>query len=230
MPASSSAATSRLGAGRVFAAAPSVDARTLTPWMMVLGMVVQKSDTPAGVAQRLGEQFADARFPPNSAHTNLPRMAENGYVRLVKEGPSPSLDLYEATRKGREHFRRWMRRSVGLPPTIRNVLQGKLEFADIEDLPELLLTVRAEEAAYTSVSHIARARLLDEQDVRRRTRGRPVDPRVRMRSIQSEYEANLWITMSQCLEELGDELEKFLDELAASGGAAGTSSAAQTSA
>lgn len=43
----------------------------LTPRMMVLGLVIQREDTVAGVARRLADQFASARFPRSSEHKNL---------------------------------------------------------------------------------------------------------------------------------------------------------------
>jgi hypothetical protein len=181
--------------------------------MMVLGLVIQKPDTPAGVALRLAEQFPTAHFPTNSAHTNLPSMKDKGFVRLIKEGPTPSLHCYEVTRQGCDHFRSWIRNSVRLPPTIRDALQGKLEFVELEDLPALLRTVRVEEAAYIAASSAARARVLEEQGARRRARGRPVDPRVKLRSIQSQYEADLWFMMSQGVGRLCEELEGLVDEV-----------------
>jgi DNA-binding PadR family transcriptional regulator len=180
--------------------------------MMVLGLVIQQPDTVAGVALRLAEQFPAAHFPSNSAHTNLPSMKEKGYVRLIEEGRTASLNRYEATRKGRERFRRWIR-SVGLPPTMRNALQGKLEFVELEDLPALLQAVRVEEAAYTAASHAARARVLEEQAARRLARGRPGNPQVKLRSIQSQYEADLWVMMSQGIGRLCEDLEGLVDEV-----------------
>jgi len=187
--------------------------RDLTPRMMVLGLVIQQHDTVAGVDRRLADQFASARFTRGSAHKNLPSLAEKGYVRLIKKGPpeEPTLDCFEATDKGIELFRGWLRRTE-LPPAIRDTLQCKLEFLQREDLAMLIQIVHDEEQAYTAACDIARSRVLGEQRSRR-ARERPLDWRVRLRSIQSKDEANLWSLMSQRLERLGDELETLLDEV-----------------
>ena len=180
---------------------------------MVLGLVIQRRDTVAGVARRLVDQFASARFPKASAYKNLPSLAEKGYVRVIEKGPSdePTRDRYEATPEGIEHFRKWLR-STELPPIVRDAMQCKLEFLEREDLAALIRLVREEEKAYTAACDIARARVLREQRSRR-TQGEPVDWRVRLRGIQNKDEATLWGLMSKRLERLDNELEKLLDDI-----------------
>jgi DNA-binding PadR family transcriptional regulator len=190
----------------------------VTPRMMVLGLVIQQPDTVAGVGRRLAEQFASARFSRGSAHKNLPSLAEEGYVRLVSRGAEPPLDRYEATPEGISHLRGWLRRPQ-LPPVMRDALQGKLEFAALEDLAALVRVVREEEHAYTAACHVAHGRLLSEQRSRRRARpDEPVDWRVRLRGIQSKDEATLWTLMSQRLERLRGELEELSGEVSSGEG------------
>lgn len=183
--------------------------------MMVLGLVIQQPDTIAGVARRLIDHFEVARFPGGSAYDNMPRLASSGYLRLVAKGPpgESTLDRYEATPMGVEHFRDWMR-NTELPPTIRDALQCKLEFVEREDVAELLQLVREQEEVYTAAFDAARARVLREQRTRR-AKNQPVDARARLQIIQHKDEARLWGAMSKRLERLGDELEELLDDLAA---------------
>jgi DNA-binding PadR family transcriptional regulator len=185
-----------------------------TPRMMVLGLVIQQPDTAAGVARRLAEQFSSARFPRSSAHKNLPNLAHRGYLRLVEKGAEPSLDRYEATQEGIEHLRGWLRGST-LPPTLRDALQGKLEFLGLEDLVALVQTVREEEKAYSYACDIAHARVLQEQRSRRRSGATKMDWHIRLRGIQSKDEATLWSMMSQRLERLLGELQELLEEVSA---------------
>jgi DNA-binding PadR family transcriptional regulator len=182
--------------------------------MMVLGLVIQQSDTVAGVARRLTDQFTVARFPGGSAYDNLPSLAKKGYVRLIAKGPAgeSTRDRYEATTEGVEHFRAWLR-STELPPMIRDALQCKLEFAEREDVAALLRLVREQEEVYTAAYDIARARVLREQRSRR-AKNKPVDTRSRLKTIQHKDVANLWGLMSKRLERLGDELEELLKDLA----------------
>jgi DNA-binding PadR family transcriptional regulator len=186
----------------------------LTPRMMVLGLVVQQPDSVAGVARRLADQFASARFPKTSAHTNLPSLAEKGYVRLVATGKTPSLNRYEATSKGAAHLHQWLLHSAR-PPTIRDAVQCKLELIEREDLAALVEIMREEEDAYTSAHDIAHSRMLREQRSRL-ARGGQVDWHTRLRGIQTEDEATLWGLMSQRLEHLREELEELFDEISPS--------------
>ena len=183
----------------------------LTPRMMVLGLVVQEPDSVAGVARRLADQFASARFPKTSAHNNLPSLAAKGYVRLLETGERSSLDRYEATAEGVGLFREWLRHTE-LPPAIRDALQCKLEFLEREDLAALIQLVGEEEQAYTAAFDIAHTRVRREQRSRL-ARGRPVDWRVRLRGVQNKDEAKLWGLMSKRLEHLREDLEELLGEI-----------------
>ncbi len=181
--------------------------------MMVLGLVIQQQDTVTGVARRLTEQFASARFPKTAAHGNLPRLARKGLVRLIEKEPGGEETCYEATPEGIDFFRDWLRRTE-LPPIVRDALQCKLELLEREDLAALIELVREEEAAYTAACDIARARVLREQAARR-ANGEPTDWYVRLRGIQNKDEATLWGLMSQRLERLSNELEKLLEDITA---------------
>lgn len=183
----------------------------LTPRMMVLGLVVQQPDSVAGVARRLTDQFASARFPKTSAHNNLPSLAAKGYVRLLETGERSSLDRYEATAEGVGLFREWLHHTE-LPPAIRDALQCKLEFLEREDLAALIQLVGEEEQAYTAAFDIAHTRVRREQRSRL-ARGRPVDWRVRLRGVQNKDQAMLWSLMSKRLEHLREDLEELLGEI-----------------
>lgn len=139
------------------------------PRMMVLGLVIQRPDTMASVARRLADQFASASFPKTSAYGNLRRLAKEGYVRVIAQGPpgKPTLNRYEATPEGIDHFRQWLR-CTELPPIVRDATQYKLELlGGHEELAALIRLVREEADAYTVACDRARARVLREQRSRR---------------------------------------------------------------
>lgn len=193
---------------------PAFNVGDPTPQMMVLGLVIQRDDTVAGVARRLADRFASARFPKTAAHANLPRLAKKGLVRLIEKGPDG--DCYEATPEGIEFFRDWLR-STELPPIVRDALQCKLELLERDDLAALIDLVREEGEVYVAACDIARARVLREQRARR-AHGEPMDWHVRLRGIQNKDEATLWGLMCKRLERLGDELEKLLADISLGGG------------
>lgn len=185
----------------------------VSPQMIVLGLVVQRADTVAGINRRLVDQFATARFAKGAAHGNLPSLAEKGYVRLVQPGPpgEPTRDRYEATASGRELFASWLHGSA-LPVMVRDVMQCKLELMEPDDLPALLRTIRELEESFTAMCDVARVRVLRQQRLRRARDG-AADWRERLGGIQAKDEANLWGLMAQRLERLGEDLEELLDEV-----------------
>jgi DNA-binding PadR family transcriptional regulator len=196
--------------------------------MMVLGLVVQQPDSVAGVARRLADQFASARFPKTSAHTNLPSLAAKGYVRMLEPGKKPSLSRYEATPEGIAHLHQWLLSSVR-PPMIRDAVQCKLELLEREDLAALIGVIRGEEEACRQACNNAHGRVVGEQSSRR-ARGVRADWRVRLRAIQSKDEAALWGMMSQRLEHLREALEELEQETAAADAARGAADAVRAGA
>jgi DNA-binding PadR family transcriptional regulator len=110
--------------------------------MAVLGLVVQRPDTIAGVAFRLSETFPRAYWSPGAAHSNMPNLAKQGLLRVMQKGQEPTLDRYEATAKGIAEFSEWMVRSISLPPALRDGLQARLEFIELGEPVALLGMVR----------------------------------------------------------------------------------------
>lgn len=189
-----------------------------TPQMMVLGLMIQRPDSIAGIARRLADSFPAARFGKSTAHKNVPSLADKGYLCMIERGPpgEPTQDRYEATPAGGVHFRGWLR-GVELPPVVVDGFQCKLEFFERQDLTALIRAVRAEEEGYTLAYDIARRRVLREQRSKR-ARGGAVTVAARRQSILNKDEANLMGLMSKRLERLGDELEALLEEIRTSGG------------
>jgi DNA-binding PadR family transcriptional regulator len=185
--------------------------------MMVLGVVVRQSDTVTEIGRRLKEEFRIAGFAKGAAHNNLPSLASEGYVRLVRPGPpgEPTQDFYEATQAGREHFLEWLR-TTSASVLVRDILQCKLTLAEErDDLDPLLQFVRSLEGVFTDMCDIAHVRALREQRSRRAQADKPQDWRKRLRSIQTKDETYLWHVMAQRLSRLGDDLEQLLADIAA---------------
>jgi DNA-binding PadR family transcriptional regulator len=178
--------------------------------MMVLGLVVRQPDTVAGIGRRLHDQFRAAGFARSTAYSSLPSLAADGYALLARPGPpkEPTLDFYEATPAGREHFLQWMR-CTDVPVLVRDIFQCKLELAEPEDVPAILEFVRALEDSFLDMSDAARLRLRREQRSRSSHPDQASEWRRRMRSLQIRDEAVLWALMAQRLERLVEELEQM---------------------
>lgn len=181
--------------------------------MAVLGLIVQQPDTIAGVALRLTETFPRARWSPGAAHGNMPNLAKQGLLCVVREGPEPTLDCYEATPKGVAEFRRWKGRSSSLPPVLRDGLQARLEFAEqLEELSALVETVREAERDCRSEYAAAHGRWKAFTNL-----GPPSGPagaeqffKSELKGIQLMDEAMLWGAQAKRLGRLSGQLEGLL--------------------
>lgn len=184
--------------------------------MAILGLLVQQPDTTAGVGVRLAELFPRAHWARNTVHNNMPSLIEQGLVRLVDKGSEASLDRYEATSAGAGRFRAWLHRSTVLSPTVRDALQGRLAFAERDELVSLIEMVRQSEDAHRMEFAAAQGRVKTVIRSMRRSHG-GVDWRLKLQFIQSGDEATLLGMMYKRLQRLGDELETLLEECSAAG-------------
>jgi DNA-binding PadR family transcriptional regulator len=192
----------------------------LSSSMAVLGLVVRRPDTIAGVALRLSETFPRARWSPGAAHSNMPSLARQGLLRVVREGPEPTLDHYEATPEGLAEFRRWKRRSSSLPPVSRDGLQARMEFVEqLEELSALVEMVREAERDCRSEYAAAHGRW------KAYTNLGPSAPTGAehlleggLRRIQLMDEVMLWGAQAKRLGRLSGQLEGLLNQAAGSSG------------
>ncbi len=143
----------------------------MTPQLMVLGIVAERSGTVSDVQRRLSDLFSSADFPKNSAHGGLPELADKGHVRLVKKGADGlGDDFYEITKGGIEYLREWVRSSPP-HPAMREPIHAKVEFATLDELAEVIIMVRADARACQLASDEAHERMLSEQRSRVVARG-----------------------------------------------------------
>lgn len=194
--------------------------------MAVLCLVVEQTDTVAGVGVRLARQFPDAWWSRSAVHNNIPSLAKQGLVCLAKKGPpgKASLDTYRATSEGVAQVRRWVRESAVVPPVLRDSLQGKLEFSDEEeDVLGLIETVREEEDACTrkyADAHTSDMRARQAR-LRRRSRGRQASLKDMMGDVKLADEAAVWGLMVNRLKLLRENLEDVLEQLEGPGSVPG---------
>lgn len=134
----------------------------MTPQLMVLGLVAEEPGSVADIQRRLDDLFPASGVHKNSAHTNLPELAEKGHVRLVREGPTKSKNEYAPAEEGLRFLRNWV--ASRLPePAQRDNVHGKLQFAEHEDLPAIIRMLAAEEEACQAIADKARAAMLGFQ-------------------------------------------------------------------
>jgi DNA-binding PadR family transcriptional regulator len=176
--------------------------------MAILGLVIQRPDTINGVKVRLAERFPTTRWSPSAPYGAMGSLAEHDYVRVAVGGAARSLDLYEATPKGIDWFRKWFDDPVEEPPALRDALRGKLEYvADEKDLQVVIEAIREQEEACFEMSHAANARL-----DRARRRGelgsvKSGDWRGRLLYGVMTYDVKLWSDRGTLLKRLRETLE-----------------------
>jgi len=142
----------------------------MTPQLMVLGIVAERAGTVSDIQRRLSDLFCSSDCSPGTAHGSLPTLAEKGHVRLVQKGVEPPGDLYEITKAGIQHLREWV---LNAPPrpAIRDAIHGRVEFATLAELEELIFIIRTEVRACQAASDEAHERMLAEQRNRIAARG-----------------------------------------------------------
>jgi DNA-binding PadR family transcriptional regulator len=211
----------------------------------VLGLVIERPDTAAGLGQRLVERFRSARFTRSTAHNALSRLARQGLVRAVAqlpkdargsedapgpgenpgeepggEGPQapagPAVERhYEATPLGVEHFRAWLHASRTAAPALREEWQAKIEFCGPEDVPLLIDALRAEERACAHMFAAIQGRLTEAELLA------PEHPGTAQRWSELVHdavlrdEAAMWGMRFKRLERLRARLEEMRDTAAA---------------
>jgi DNA-binding PadR family transcriptional regulator len=178
---------------------------------LVLGFVIRDPDTRQSILFRFNERFASHGFRKSAGYNSLKELVEKGDLELI-EG------VYEATPQGKKEFREWLL-GPGSAPGIRASILGKLEFIAPEDLEIAVGILKDEEAAHKASCNDVTSRVQDEQRKRLRQQGRGVAQEEtfdqRIRAIQSKHEANLWKADLENIEDLREELETLLEDLAA---------------
>jgi len=128
----------------------------------VLGLVIEQPDHGFSLERRLQERFAAARFAYSTAYSALRRLKKDGLVRVAETDPSAGDEVtYEATQKGVEHFRNWVRASTSAPVS-REELHVKIALCEPRDLPRLIAAVHNEEIACIAELDRIRERMVAE--------------------------------------------------------------------
>ena len=138
----------------------------------MLGLVIEQPDHGFSLERRLQERFAAARFAYSTAYSALRRLQKDGLVRVVQTEDAAGEEVaYEATQKGVEHFRAWVRAPTDAPVS-REELHAKIALCEPRDLPRLIDAVHTEElaciaAAVGLASNLAAVRALASDGIQR---------------------------------------------------------------
>lgn len=183
----------------------------MTPQIAVMSLVSQQPDSVSGISRRLRQKFPAAQFPESTAHNNVRKLLEGGYLRLVEKGSRSSLDLYEATEEGDELARRWRLRAV-IPPKTRDTMQGRLAFTEgTAEVRTQIAVVREEESAFRLQYDEAYTRAHSQKVFRDTLPG--IDVRAELDAMRLKDEYELLMVMARRCMKLREELELLLARL-----------------
>lgn len=130
---------------------------------VVLGLVIEQPDHGFSLEQRLKKRFTAARFAYSTAYSALRPLKKDGLVRVVEGNSVPARRvIYEATPKGVEHMRNWVRAPASAT-VWREELHAKIALCEPRDLPRLIDIVYAEELACGAELERIRERMVAEQ-------------------------------------------------------------------
>jgi DNA-binding PadR family transcriptional regulator len=181
---------------------------SLSASIAVLGLLVERSDTVAGVRFRLDEEHPGACWQSNVVHNTVPRLVDEGLVRITVRGSSRALDQCEATSEGRERIDRWKREPSVAPPE-RDELRAKLKYVeDGDDLAATIRDIRRQEDECVArhkgaVTRYVEARAVRQLDARAGT----MDRRVMVRRALMTDEIRRWQGRLKDLQRLRRDLE-----------------------
>lgn len=176
----------------------------MTPKMMVLGVACEEPGTVGEIQSRLTDLFVSADFPKNAAHTSLPVLAKEGYLRLVDDGTD---SRYEGTPAGVRHLREWVSNRPPIP-ALRESVQARVEFATLDELADVIIAAWAEAKASQLISDDAHSRMLLVR--RRRLRSRP---KSRAEALDAELSAAHLADVKLMWEDVANRRRKLASRL-----------------
>jgi hypothetical protein len=197
--------------------------------MAVLGLVIERPNaTVKEIGQQVRKRFTRACFAGSTAHSALPRLAEQKDERLpcverTHKAPgrghsTRSLDRYRATPHGLRVFRAWMYdlqddgATIG-NPSLREAMMGRIELAQIKDLPRMIQMARIEAKASTDLYADATVKLRELLD----ERAAPLDFERKIREVLLYVDPAHWSARAARYREIRHRLEDIKEEAEAAG-------------
>jgi DNA-binding PadR family transcriptional regulator len=189
----------------------------VTAPVLCLGLLRQKPDTVQGLERGLKRRFASAaNYTRGSANKSISGLVREGHIELVERGDKPTLDRYRITAAGEAYFLAWLRQTE-LPPTVRDVLQCKLEFFELNEMPGRIEGIEEMAIAFDAVADIAHEDLQSKKRLlrERQKRGQRPDWKLALSIVKTKDAANLGHKMRDRLNEAVEELKDIYETFGA---------------
>lgn len=176
--------------------------------LAVLGLLIRRADTVAGVRLRFDEEHRYGHWPRNIVHSSIASLTDRGHICVTSMGPSRSLDLYAATPNGVAHFRNWLQASSATLPGLRDELRAKIRYIDDEAaLRATLRDICERETACKREGEAARMRYATAKRLGHVEPMGEWDLETAVRRVAIIDEIRLWYRRAEELQHLRRELE-----------------------
>jgi DNA-binding PadR family transcriptional regulator len=127
--------------------------------MVALRLLIEEPDSRSGLAARVKDEFASARWSPSAVHNACNRLVAHGWVRPMDRDVGREVVRLEATRGGREHYEQW-RRCEARGRLRDNVSAGIRLCRNAAEVHDLVVWLRAQEDICDDDQAEAKERLL----------------------------------------------------------------------
>ena len=180
--------------------------------LLTLGLLYQEEDTIQGLDKRMNRRFKAANFSRGSANKSIDSLGKDGLIELVERGDKRTLNRYRITPAGAAHFIEWLRQTE-LPPMVRDVLQCKLEFFELEEMPGVIQAIEEQAFAFGAAGDIALETAQSERRIRRERerRGQPPSWRLALRIAKTQDASHLGYLNRDRLNFIVDELKEIYE-------------------
>jgi DNA-binding PadR family transcriptional regulator len=188
----------------------------MTPRLLVLGARGAGWVTTAEIQKRLVELWPAADFDRNAAHTNLPLLAEAGFVDPVERGARPTETRYEINDAGWSHIREWVAHWPP-DPALREAIHAKAKLARLEELPLVIAMVNAQAERCRTESDRAQGKLLSHERLLEKVPPRDAAEQfgAEIRGAQFQDEALAWGDLAARREKYASNLRRIYDRFSA---------------
>lgn len=137
------------------------DRHAVSAEMLVLGLLNERPDTLSGLTQRLGEEFASARFSSSTVYKAVQRMTLGGFARPIDRDAKRRVQRLRPTPEGVIEYGEWLDKKLTAPTSLRDPILVRLRVCRRVDHVRMVIALsRQEEIACERAQGEIRAELL----------------------------------------------------------------------
>jgi hypothetical protein len=181
--------------------------------MLVLGLLIERPDTPSGVAGRLKSRFGVAQFSSNLAHTVTRRLTDDGLLQVMEGDENRRAARSCPTGDGVACFAEWLHERSSGPPPVRDATRMRLWLCrDLADVRRRVLEIDVEIKDCEREQESAHAELLAAQRLQELRSANKRDWRAARDAVMLADQMAYWVDRGKELYTLRENLHELLEE------------------